>query len=109
MTSKRELERKLDGLSSRMRDRASYYADEAGSEAGGLIERGRRATRHLGRSGADYGRQLSHAAEDIADEAQYQYRRARRHVGRHPVASTAIVAGTVGAFLLLRRMLRDRD
>ena len=57
----------------------------------------------------DYGRQMSHAAEDFADEANYHYRRLRRQVNRHPAATVAIVAGTVGAFLLLRRAFRSDD
>jgi hypothetical protein len=48
-------------------------------------------------------------AEDLADEASYQYRRMRRHASRHPVATVAVVAGTVGAFLLLRRLLRSDE
>lgn len=105
MNRNRELESRLDGLSERAQDRARYYAGEAAGTASQLIERGRR----WGRGGLGYGKQLSHAAEDLADEANYQYRRARRHASRHPVAAVAIVAGTIGAFLLLRRMLRDDD
>jgi hypothetical protein len=52
---------------------------------------------------------LSHAAEDFADEANYQYRRVRRQVSRHPAATIAIVAGTIGAFLLLRQVFRSDD
>lgn len=106
MNKQRELERQLNGVGERVRERARHYADETASGASELIERGRRATRRLGR--VDYRKQLSHAAEDMADEAQYQYRRARRQIRRHPVATTAIVAGTVGAFLLLRQLFRDR-
>lgn len=109
MTSKRELERQLDGVSDRMRDRVRHYAEGTSSSASDLLERGRQATRRLGRTGADYRRQLSHAAEDMADEAQYQYRRARRQISRHPVATTAIIAGTIGAFLLLRQLFRDSE
>lgn len=108
MNRNRELESRLDGLSERAQDRARYYAGEAAGTASQLIERGRQAGRRWG-GGLGYGKQLSHAAEDLADEANYQYRRARRHVSRHPVAAVAIVAGTIGAFLLLRRMLRDDD
>jgi hypothetical protein len=52
---------------------------------------------------------MTRAAEDFADEANYQYRRLRRQVNRHPAATAAIVAGTVGAFLLLRRVFRSGD
>ena len=48
-------------------------------------------------------------AEDLADEASYQYRRARRHASRHPVATVAVVAGTIGAFFLLRKLLRSDE
>lgn len=109
MNRNRELQSRLDGLSELAQDRARYYAGEAAGTASQLIERGRQAGRRWGRGGLGYGKQLSHAAEDLADEANYQYRRARRHVGRHPVAAVAIVAGTIGAFLMLRRLLRSDE
>ena len=61
------------------------------------------------RANSDATRRVAQAAEDFADEANYQYRRLRRHVNRHPVATAAIVAGTIGAFLLLRRAFRGDD
>lgn len=109
MNRNRELESRLNGASEQMQDRARYYAGEAADTASSLIERGRQAGRRLSRNRFGYSKQLSHAAEDLADEANYQYRRARRHVGRHPVAAVAIVAGTLGAFLLLRRVFRNDD
>jgi hypothetical protein len=109
MNRNRELESRLNGVSERAQDRVRYYAGETANTASNLIERGRQAGRRWSRGGLGYGKQLSHAAEDLADEANYQYRRARRHVSRHPVAAVAIVAGTIGAFLLLRRLFRDED
>lgn len=104
MSRIRDLEHRFDGVRDRVRD----YADEASGTADALIERGRSAARRFSRSG-DYRRRLVHLAEDMADEANYQYRRARRHVQRHPVATAAIVAGTIGAFFLLRRLLRSDE
>jgi hypothetical protein len=52
---------------------------------------------------------LTNAAEDFADEANYHYRRLRRQVNRHPGATVAIVAGTIGAFILLRRAFRSDE
>jgi hypothetical protein len=107
MNRTRDLEQRFDGASERVRDRVRQYASGTADTAGNLIERGRRMTKRLGNRG--YGRQLSHMAEDLADEASYQYRRARRHASRHPVATVAVVAGTIGAFFLLRRLLRDDE
>lgn len=109
MGRQRDIESTINGIGDQMRDRARHYADVAGNHADDLVERGRNLRRRFGRDKVDYARRLSHAAEDIADEANYQYRRLRRHVSRHPVATAAIVAGTVGAFLLLCRVLRDSD
>ena len=103
----RDIEQRFDGASERVRDRVRQYANGTADTASNLIERGRRMTRSFGRRGTGYGKQMAHMAEDLADEASYQYRRVRRHASRHPVAAVAIVAGTVGAFLLLRRLLRD--
>lgn len=105
MSRHHDLENTVNGV----RDRVRHYADEAASRADSLVERGRDAGRRFGRNRTTYARRIGHAAEDFADEANYQYRRIRRHVGRHPVATTAIIAGTVGAFLLLRQLFRDRD
>lgn len=109
MNRSRELENRYNGASERVRDHVRHYADKTANGAGELIERGRRISRRFGYRSAGYGKQLSHMAEDLADEANYQYRRVRRHAGRHPIAATAIVAGTIGAFFLLRRLLRSDD
>jgi len=109
MARNRDIESSINGIGEQVRDRVRHYADEASDRADDLLERGREMRRRFGHQRYDYARRLSHAAEDFADEANYQYRRLRRHVGRHPVATVAIVAGTVGAFLLLRRAFRSRD
>ena len=94
MSRHHDLENTVNGV----RERVRHYAGEAAGRADELVERGREASRRFG-----------HAAEDFADEANYQYRRLRRHVTRHPVATTAIIAGTVGAFFLLRHLFRGDD
>jgi len=103
MSRRREFDTRIDDLGERVR----HYADDASDTARGLLARGRRAAGRFNRR--DCGQRLSRAAEDFADEANYQYRRLRRHVNRHPVATVAIVAGTVGAFLLLKRAFRTDD
>ena len=102
-----DLESQVKDTADRATERARYYADRAGSGARALAERGRDFGARFTKHGNRYSRQIAHKAEDLADEANYQYRRARRHVARHPVATAAIVAGTIGAFLLLSRIFRD--
>ncbi|GLQ48101.1 hypothetical protein GCM10007862_31520 [Dyella lipolytica] len=103
MSRQADIERRLDNLGSRVRQ----YSDGAADTADSLLARGRRAVGRF--NGRDAGKRLSRAAEDFADEANYQYRRLRRQVNRHPAATVAIVAGTIGAFLLLRRVFRSDD
>ena len=105
----RDIERQIRDTADRASERARHYADSAAGQAQSLFERGRNLGERLGKRGNGYGRQLSHAAEDFADEANYHYRRLRRQVNRHPAATVAIVAGTIGAFLLLRRAFRSDD
>lgn len=106
---KHDIGRRLQDSAEHAGERARHYADGATSGATDLLERGRKTLRQRFDKRHDYGRQISHAAEDFADEANYQYRRLRRKVDRHPVATVAIVAGTIGAFLLLRRAFRSDD
>lgn len=101
-----DLESQVKEVGDRAADRARYYADRAGNSARSLTERGQDWGERFARRSNRYSRQLAHKAEDLADEASYQYRRARRQVARHPVATVAIVAGTIGAILLLTRLLR---
>ena len=109
----REIEQHLrdaaEVAAERAGDRAREYADGAGNAARGMLRRGRRIREHLSDRSGEYRRQLSRVAGDLADEANYRYRRVRRRVGQHPVATVAIIAGTIGAFLLLRRAFRSDD
>lgn len=104
-----DIENRVNGVRERVSDRVRQYASDAADRADDLIERGRDASRRFGHQRRTYARRLGHAAEDFADEANYQYRRLRRQVSRHPVATTAIVAGTIGAFFLLRHLLSRSD
>lgn len=106
---KRDIERQLHDTAGRVGERARHYADGASGSAQDLFERGRRRIQERFDKRRTYGRQLTQAAEDFADEANYHYRRLRRQVNRHPGATVAIVAGTIGAFLLLRRAFRSDD
>ncbi|MEP7185411.1 MAG: hypothetical protein ABI767_06175 [Rhodanobacter sp.] len=106
----RDIESQIRETANHAGERVRHYADDASSGAQGLLQRGRRRlNKRFGKNGAAYGQQLSHVAEDLADEANYHYRRLRRQVNRHPAATVAIVAGTLGAFLLLRRAFRSDD
>jgi len=106
----RDIKRQLRDTADHAGERARHYADEAGNNARDMLERGRRRiNEHFDKRGTRYGKQLARAAEDFADEANYHYRRLRRQVTRHPAATAAIVAGTLGAFLLLRRAFRSDD
>lgn len=101
MSRQADIERRIDDLSNRVRQ----YSDGVADGADGLLSRGKRAVSKFNRR--DTGKRITRAAEDFADEANYQYRRLRRQVNRHPGATVAIVAGTIGAFLLLRHVFRD--
>jgi ElaB/YqjD/DUF883 family membrane-anchored ribosome-binding protein len=105
----RDIERQLRDTGERAGEQVHRYADSANERAHGLVERARDLGARWGQRGDSYRRRLSHTAEDFADEANYQYRRARRQMSRHPFAAAAIVAGTVGAFLLLRRAFHNDD
>lgn len=105
----RDIERQIRDTADRAGERARHYADDAAASAQNLLERGRRTIHERFGKRGSYGRQLSHAAEDFADEANYHYRRLRRQVSRNPGATAAIVLGTVGAFLLLRHVFRSSD
>jgi hypothetical protein len=105
----RDIERQLCDAGDRAGERVRHYADSAAGNAKNLVDRGRHFSERFGMRGNHYGRQLSNAAEDFADEANYHYRRMRRQVSRHPVAAIAMVAGTIGAFLLLSRLFRSSE
>lgn len=103
----RDIERQIRDAGEKAGDRVRHYADDAASGAQSLFDRGRRASKRFSNNGSDYSRRLSNAAEDFADEANYHYRRLRRQVNRNPGTTVAILAGTIGAFLLLRRAFRS--
>lgn len=105
----RDIERQIRDAGERAGDRVRHYADDAASSAQSLFERGRKTAERFGKRSNNYSQRISNAAEDFADEANYHYRRLRRQVNRHPGATVAIVAGTIGAFLLLRRAFRSDD
>ncbi|OOG65579.1 hypothetical protein B0E46_04360 [Rhodanobacter sp. B04] len=105
----RDIERQIRDAGEQAGERVRRYADGAASSAQNLFDRGRSLGERFGKRGNHYSQRLTNAAEDFADEANYHYRRLRRQVTRHPTASVAIVAGTIGAFLLLRHVFRSRD
>lgn len=105
----RDIENQIRDTADQASERARYYADQAAGGAHSLADRGRAFGARLGKRNNGYRRQIANKAEDLADEANYHYRRMRRQVERHPVAALAIVAGTVGAFLLLSRVFRSHD
>lgn len=100
MSRSRDLEGHMDELG----DRVRRHADDAGDAARGWVARGRSVAARF--DGDGYRRRVARAAEALADETSYRYRRVKRRVRRHPVATVAIVAGAVGALLLLRQVLR---
>ena len=105
----RDVERQIRNAGESASEQVREYADKATDRARSWLDRGRRAGARLTNPRENYGHQLSRAAEDFADEANYRYRRLRRQASRHPGATAAIVVGTVGAFLLLRRAFRSND
>jgi hypothetical protein len=105
----RDIERQIRDAGDRASEQVRAYAGDAAGHAQSLYDRGRKWGERFGNRGNQYSRRLSVAAEDFADEANYHYRRLRRQVSRHPTATVAIVAGTIGAFLLLRRAFRSDD
>lgn len=104
MSKSRDLQEQLNDAG----DRARRYAGDTADSANGLFERGRKAASRFSKK-SGYRKQMARAAEDISDEANYQYRRARRHVNRHPVAAGTILAGAIGAGLLVWYLLKSRD
>lgn len=99
----RQVESAVNGVSGRVR----HYADEAAGVGNDLLDRSRRITGKLGRHAND--QRIRYLAEDLADEATYQYRKLRRRVQRHPGVTIGIAAAAIGTFLLIRHALRDDD
>ncbi len=101
---RRDIERQIRDASEQAGQGVRQSATGAVDNAQDLIDRGRRRIQErFGAGNGRYRRQLTRVAEDLADETNYHYRRMRRQVNRHPVATVAIVAGPIGAFLLLGR------
>ncbi|NID04531.1 hypothetical protein HBF26_06520 [Luteibacter jiangsuensis] len=99
----RHVESAVNGVSGRVR----HYADEAAGAGSDLLDRSRRITGKLARRAND--QRIRYMAEDLADEATYQYRKLRRRVQRHPGVTIGIAAAAIGTFLLIRHALRDDD
>jgi len=99
----RQVESAVNGVSGRVR----HYADEAAGVGTDLLDRSRRITGKLSRQAND--QRLRYLAEDLADEATYQYRKLRRRVQRHPGVTIGIAAAALGTFLLIRHALRSDD
>lgn len=104
----REIDREIHDAADAASEQVRQYANGASKGAQNLLDRGRRLRERFGKRANPVSQRLTNAAEDLADEANYQYRRLRRQVNRHPAATVAVVAGTVGAFLLLRLAFRGR-
>ncbi|MEO7068444.1 MAG: hypothetical protein ABI114_16160 [Rhodanobacter sp.] len=105
----RDVDRQIRNAGENASNQVRDYADKATDRARSWLDSGRRAGARVTNRGDNYGQQLTRVAEDFADEANYRYRRLRRQASRHPGATAAIVVGTVGAFLLLRRAFRSND
>ena len=99
----RQVESAVNGVSGRVR----HYADEAASAGTDMLDRSRRITGKFVRNAND--QRIRYLAEDLADEATYQYRKMRRRVQRHPAVTIGIAAAALGTFLLIRHALRDDD
>ena len=100
----RQVESAVNGVSGRVR----HYADEAASAGTDMLDRSRRITGKIVRN-ANGNQRIRYMAEDLADEATYQYRKMRRRVQRHPAVTIGIAAAAIGTFLLIRHALRDDD
>jgi ElaB/YqjD/DUF883 family membrane-anchored ribosome-binding protein len=109
MSRNRELERDVENALNGASRRVGRYAGEAAGAANNLVEQGRRLGETFGKRANGRTRRARYLAEDIADEANYQYRRMRRQVIRNPMTSIGIAAAAIGTFLLIRHALRTRD
>ncbi|QWT19145.1 hypothetical protein KPL74_15500 [Bacillus sp. NP157] len=99
----RQVESAVNGVSGRVR----HYGDEAVDSGRDLLERTRRVTNKF--ASKSNGKKVRYMAEDLADEATYQYRRLRKQVRRNPTLTIGIAAAAIGTFLLIRHALRDDD
>ncbi|WP_448096145.1 hypothetical protein [Luteibacter yeojuensis] len=101
----RQVESAVNGVSGRVR----HYADEATGVGNDLLERSRRVTNKFAKRNSISGQRIRYLAEDVADEATYQYRKLRKQVRRNPGLTIGIAAAAIGTFLLIRHVLRDDD
>jgi hypothetical protein len=101
----RQVESAVNGVSGRVRQ----YADEASGVGNDLLERSRRVTNKFAKRNSISGQRIRYLAEDVADEATYQYRKLRKQVRRNPGLTIGIAAAAIGTFLLIRHVLREDD
>jgi hypothetical protein len=101
----RQVESAVNGVSGRVR----HYADEAAGTGNDLLDRTRRITNKFAKRNSGNSQRVRYMAEDLADEATYQYRRLRKQVRRNPGVTIGIAAAAIGTFLLIRHALRDND
>ncbi|MEZ2418546.1 hypothetical protein [Luteibacter sp. RCC_6_2] len=101
----RQVESAVNGVSGRVRQ----YADEASGVGNDLLERSRRVTNKFAKRNSISGQRIRYLAEDVADEATYQYRKLRKQVRRNPGLTIGIAAAAIGSFLLIRHVLREDD
>jgi hypothetical protein len=99
----RQVESAVNGVSGHVR----HYGDEAYDAGRDLLDRTRRVTNKI--ASRSNSRKMRYMAEDLADEATYQYRRLRKQVRRNPGVTIGIAAAAIGTFLLIRHALRDDD
>ncbi|MGF6710636.1 hypothetical protein QFZ41_001600 [Luteibacter sp. W1I16] len=101
----RQVESAVNGVSGRVR----HYADEASGVGSDLLDRSRRVTNKFAKRNGMSSQRIRYLAEDVADEATYQYRKLRKQVRRNPGLTIGIAAAAIGTFLLIRHVLRDDD
>jgi len=101
----RQVESAVNGVSGRVRQ----YADEASGVGNDVLERSRRVTNKFAKRNSISGQRIRYLAEDVADEATYQYRKLRKQVRRNPGLTIGIAAAAIGTFLLIRHVLREDD
>jgi hypothetical protein len=101
----RQVESAVNGVSGRVR----HYADEASGVGNDLLDRSRRVTNKFAKRNGMSSQRIRYLAEDVADEATYQYRKLRKQVRRNPGLTIGIAAAAIGTFLLIRHVLRDDD
>lgn len=107
MSRNREFARQVESTVNDVSGRVRHYADEAHGAGSDLLDRTRRITNKF--ASKSTSRRARYMAEDLADEASYQYRRLRKQVRRNPGVTIGIAAAAIGTFLLIRHALRSDD